>query len=54
MVDEQDIDGWVEVDGDTEYDIDGVVERDAEAEEGGTGIHNPLNRPFTGPLGGPL
>ena len=33
MVDEQDIDGWVETDGDVEYDIGGVVERDAATAE---------------------
>jgi len=30
MVDEQDIDGWVETDGGVEFDTGGVVERDAE------------------------
>ena len=29
MVDEQDIDGWIETDGDVEYDTGGVVERDS-------------------------
>jgi len=31
VVDEQDIGGWVETDGDVEWDIDGVVERDSDA-----------------------
>jgi len=38
MVDEQDIDGWVETDGGTEFDIGGVVERDNEV----TGQDYPL------------
>ena len=31
MVDEQDIGGWIETDGDVEWDVDGVVERDSDA-----------------------
>ena len=53
MVDEQDINGWIETDGDTEYDIGGVVERDSEEAPATTlPIPRPLSRPFSGPLGG--
>jgi len=54
MVDEQDIDGWVETDGDVEYDIGGVMERDSEAAPAGVAPTSIFNGPFVGPFGGPI
>jgi len=54
MVDEQDIDGWIETDGGVEYDTGGIVERDEEAVGGAVAPTSIFYGPFVGPFGGPI